>query len=400
MTWTGIPAVARLRYSLPLAANRPTVAEVDLGALVHNFETLQAVVSPARVVAVVKADGYGHGAAIVASTLEAAGADAFAVALVEEGLELRSASVRRPILVLGGVGPAAAREAFRAGLTPVVYDPAQIAPLAAASGGAPLQVHLKIDTGMCRLGVDRRHLGELLHELDRNPAVRVAGVLTHLGCADAPDPGPTQAQLAAFDEAIAILQAAGIDPGLRHAAASAGAIRFPESRLDLVRLGISLYGVLPSPHPVGWGGLPTPRRPGLEPVLRVRTTVLQVREVPEGTAVGYGGTFVTRRPSRIATLAMGYADGLSRLLSNRGEVLVHGRRAPIAGNVCMDMTMVDVTEIPDVAAGDEVVVLGAQGDEMVTADEVAERSGTISYEVLTSLSRRVPRVYSGPGSRA
>lgn len=392
MTWTGIPAVARLRYSLPLEANRPTVAEVDLGALVHNLETLQSVVSPARVVAVVKADGYGHGAAIVASTLEAAGADAFAVAIVEEGLELRSAAVRRPILVLGGVGPAAAREALRAGLTPVVYDPAQIAPLAAASGGAPVHVHLKIDTGMSRLGVDRRHLGELLQELDRSPAVRVAGVLTHLACADAPDPALTRDQLAAFDEALVALRAAGIDPGLRHAAASAGAIRFPEARLDLVRLGISLYGVLPSP------ALPAARLPGLEPVLRVRTTVLQVREVPEGTAVGYGGTFVARRTSRIATLAMGYADGLSRLLSNRGEVLVRGRRAPIAGNVCMDMTMVDVTELPEVAAGDEVVVLGGQGDEAITADEVADRSGTISYEVLTSLSRRVPRVYSGrPG---
>jgi len=384
MTWTGIPAVARLRYSLPLEANRPTVAEVDLGALVHNLETLQSIVSPARVVAVVKADGYGHGAAMVASTLEAAGADAFAVAIVEEGLELRSAGVRRPILVLGGVGPAAAREALRAGLTPVVYDPAQIGVLAAAAGGAPVAVHLKIDTGMSRLGVDGRHLDELVGELERSPSVEVAGVLTHLACADAPDPGPTEAQLALFDAALEALRAAGIDPGLRHAAASAGAIRFPEARLDLVRLGISLYGAL--------GGL------GLLPILRVRTTVLQVREVPEGTAVGYGATFVTRRPSRIATLAMGYADGLSRLLSNRGEVLVHGRRAPITGNVCMDMTMADVTEIPDVAAGDEVVVLGAQGDEQITADEVAERCGTISYEVLTSLSRRVPRVYTPPGA--
>lgn len=389
MTWTGIPAAARLRYSLPLEANRPTLAEVDLGALLHNFETMQALVSPARVVAVVKADGYGHGAAMVAGALEAAGADAFAVAIVEEGLELRSAAVRRPILVLGGVGPAAAREALRAGLTPVVFDPAQIAPLAAASGGEPVQVHLKFDTGMSRLGVDRAHLGELVDELARHPAVRVAGVLTHLASADADDPAATEAQLASFHEILEALTAAGIDPGLRHAAASAGAIRFPAARLDLVRLGISLYGFLPAPPSAT-------RAPGLEPVLRVRTTVLQVREVPTGTPVGYGGTYVTRRTSRIATLAMGYADGLSRLLSNQGEVLVHGQRAPIAGNVCMDMTMVDVTEISDVEAGDEVVVLGAQGDEVITADEVARRSGTISYEVLTSLSRRVPRVYTPP----
>lgn len=389
MTWT-LPAAARLRYSLPLEANRPTVAEVDLGALVHNFETMRALVSPSRVIAVVKADAYGHGVGSVAAALESAGADAFAVAIVEEGLELRSASVRRPILVLGGVAPAAAGEAVRAGLTPVVFDAGQVAPLAHACGGSPLYVHIKIDTGMSRLGIDPHEIDALVHELERHPTVRVAGVLTHLGCADAPDPEPTKRQLALFRDVLSALRRAGVEPGLRHAAASAGAIRFPSARLDMVRLGISLYGHLPSPT------LPAPRLPGLQPVLRVRTMVQQVREVPAGTAVGYGATFVARRPSRIATLPMGYADGLSRLLSNRGEVLVHGQRAPIAGNVCMDMAMVDVTDIPGVTAGDEVVVLGEQGGQTITADDVARRSDTISYEVLTSLSRRVPRVVLPP----
>ena len=388
MTWTGVPAVARLRYSLPFEANRPTIAEVDLGALIHNFDTMRALVGPARVVAVVKADAYGHGVAPIAATLEGAGADAFAVAIVEEGLELRSAGVRRPILVLGGVAPPAAREALRAGLTPVVFDPGQIAPLARAAADAPTYVHVKIDTGMSRLGVDILELDDLVRELERFPAVRVAGVLTHLATADAADPDPTLRQLARFRDALSELRRAGVEPGLRHAAASAGAIRFAEARLDMVRLGISLYGYVPP--------LPVPRLPGLQPVLRVRTTVQQVREVPEGTPVGYGGTFVTRRTTRVATLPMGYADGLSRLLSNNGEVLVRGRRAPVVGNVCMDMSMVDVTDVANVAVGDPVVVLGHQGDQTITADEVAQRSGTISYEVLTSLSRRVPRVVLPP----
>lgn len=390
MTWTRVPAVARLRYSLPLEANRPTVAEVDLGALVHNFEAMRALCSPSRVIAVVKADAYGHGVGSVASALEAAGADAFAVAIVEEGLELRSASVRRPILVLGGVAPAAAEEAMRAGLTPVVFDVGQVEPLARAARDTRLHVHLKFDTGMSRLGMDPFEIDPLVRALGRHPNLAVAGVLTHLACADAPDPEPTRRQLARFRDVLSALRRAGIDPGLRHAAASAGAIRFPSARLDMVRLGISLYGQLPSTT------LPAPRLPGLQPVLRVRTMVQQVREIAAGTAVGYGATFVAARRSRIATLPMGYADGLSRLLSNRGEVLVHGRRAPIVGNVCMDMTMVDVTDVPDVTAGDEVVVLGEQGGQTITADDVARRSDTISYEILTSLSRRVPRVVLPP----
>lgn len=352
---------------------------------------MRAVVSPAGVIAVVKADAYGHGAAVVATTLERAGVDALAVALVEEGLELRSAGVSRPILVLGGVHAAAAPEALRAGLTPVVYDAGQIGMLAAASRGRPLVVHVKFDTGMSRLGmgIGPLEIARLHRELLRHPSVRVIGAMTHLASADAHDEGPTLLQLDRFSSVLGGLRRRGLEPEVRHAAASAAAIRFARARLDMVRLGISLYGE----SPVDEGS------PGLASAMRVRTAVVQLREIPEGATVGYSGTFTASRRTRIATLPIGYADGLSRHLSNRGEVLVRGRRAPIVGNVCMDMAMIDVTEIPDVAVGDEVVVLGRQDGDSITAKEVAARTGTISYEVLTSLSRRVPRVYLPPAGQ-
>lgn len=389
--WTGRPATARLRYSLAREAHRPTCAQIDLGAMVHNLDVMRAVVSPAAVIAVVKADAYGHGAAVVAAALERAGVDALAVALVEEGLELRSSAISRPILVLGGVHAAAAAEAIRAGLTPVVYDAGQIGMLAAASRGRPVGVHVKFDTGMSRLGIGTGHLeiARLVRELRRFPGVRPIGAMTHLASADADDPGPTLLQLERFSSVLDGLRRRGIAPEMRHAAASAAAIRFPEARLDMVRLGISLYGC--SPFETG--------SPGLVSAMRVRTEIVQLREIPEGATVGYGGTFTAPGRTRIATLPMGYADGLSRHLSNRGHVLVRGRRAPIVGNVCMDMAMIDVTEVPEVAVGDEVVVLGRQDGSSITAQDVAACTGTIPYEVLTSLSRRVPRVYLPPAGQ-
>jgi len=275
----------------------------------------------------------------------------------------------------------------------VLHDPAQVEALADEvryGGSEPARVHLKIDTGMSRLGVMLRDIPKMAEALSRYPEVRVDGLMTHFAGDDGRDPESVTAQLARFAEAKALLRRFDIAAEASHAANSAAIIQHPESRLDLVRPGIALFGV--EPHP----GVCRE----LKPVMLVRTEIVALREIPSGQPVGYGGTWRAARPTRIATLPMGYADGLSRALSNNGELLVRGKRAPIVGTVCMDMTMLDVTEIADVRVGDEVVVLGAQrgplGQDAITAAELAQRLGTIPWEVLTDVSRRVPRFYREP----
>jgi alanine racemase len=258
------------------------------------------------------------------------------------------------------------------------------------SGAEPASVHVKIDTGMSRLGVLPRDVPKMAEMLARHPQVQVSGLMTHFACADGGDPDSIHAQLDLFDQASAALRKLGIDPPLRHAANSAAILQAPRAHLNVVRPGIALFGVEP--------------RAGickeLRPVMQVRTELVAVREIPEGASVGYGATWTAKRTSRIATIPMGYADGLSRALSNRAELLVRGKRAPIAGVVSMDMAMLDVTEIDDVRVGDECVVLGSQkgplGQDTISAEEIAGRLGTIPWEVLTDISRRVPRFYREP----
>lgn len=390
---TPLPRVLRPQRAVPADAVRPTRAEVNLANLRHNLRVIQRTAGGAEVWAVLKADGYGHGAKGVARTLERAGASGICVALLEEGIELREAGIRVPILVTGGYFGRAFGEVLRHSLTPVLHDPAQVEELADEvrySGAEPATVHVKIDTGMSRLGVLPREVPKMAEVLGRHPQVRVSGLMTHFACADGTDADSLNHQLDLFDAATASLRSLGIDPPLRHAANSAAVLSSPRSHLKVVRPGIALFGVEP--------------RAGickeLRPVMTVRTDIVAVREIPAGQSVGYGATWTAQRTSRIATIPMGYADGLSRALSNRGELLVRGKRVPVAGVVSMDMTMLDVTEVPDVRVGDECVVLGTQkgpqGQDTISAEEIAAHRGTIPWEVLTDISRRVPRFYREP----
>ncbi|MGO8997440.1 MAG: alanine racemase [Polyangiaceae bacterium] len=389
--------VLRPRRAAPADAVRPTRAEINLAALRHNLRTLQRHAGDARVWAVLKADGYGHGAPAVARTLERSGADGFCVALLEEGIELREAGIRAPILVMGGYYGGAHAEVLARGLVPVVYDLAQVEGFARlvriGAVDGPIDVHLKIDTGMARLGVTMRELAPFAEGLARHPEVRVRGLMTHLACADALPSAQTEEQTLRFDEATALLARHGVRAEVRHAANSAAVLR-GDVLLDAVRPGIAIFGVSPR------AGTGDPLCAELRQVMRVRTEVVAVREIPAGDPVGYGALWRAPRPSRIATVAMGYADGLSRQLSNRGHMLVRGKRAPIVGAVSMDMSMLDVTDLPGVGVRDEVVALGSQdgplGRDAIAPEEVAAHAGTIAWEVLTSISRRVPRFYREP----
>lgn len=408
------PRVAKPRRAAPADAVRPTRAEINLDHLRHNLRVVERVlatagagavstpaVPPAQVWAVLKADAYGHGAPATARTLERAGAAGICVALLEEAIELREAGIRVPILVMGGYyGPQhrGLEELDEHELTPVVYHPEQIEKLVRIARmrerREPIAIHVKVDTGMSRLGVRASDAEELLDLCASTPEVRVDGLMSHLACADAPDLEPTLAQLRLFDAVKRRAAELRLAPRFHHVANTAAAFRLPRSRLDAVRPGIAMYGV-PSHAAADDDAIRA-----LKPVMRVRSEIVALRTIEDGDAVGYGHTYVARGRRTIATIPMGYADGLSRALSNRGHVLVRGRRAPIAGVVSMDLTSVDVTDIPLVRVGDEGVVLGKQdgplGSDTITADEIASHTGTIAWEVLTHISRRVPRFYREP----
>lgn len=424
-TGNGLPRVLRPQRAVPSDAMRPTRAEVNLAHLRHNLRTLRRVAGSTPIWAVLKADGYGHGAKAVARTLERAGARGVCVALVEEGIELREAGIRIPILVMGGYYGRAWPELIHYGLTPVIQDEGQVEDLAEEirfGAGQPVSVHLKVDTGMARLGAPLTELERIARALTARPEVQVDALMTHFACAGTADHGSLAHQLALFDDARDVLAAAGLRPQRRHAANSAGLLLHPDSHFDLVRPGIALFGVHPAgssrvvhhvrsssdapPDSVPPESIPPESQNGegaaseLRPVMTVLTQIVALRDVAEGASVGYGATWIARRPSRIATVPMGYADGLSRALSNRGHALIRGARAPIVGIVSMDMTMLDVTDLPGVGLRDEVVFLGAQkgplGADEITACEIAAHTGTIPWEVLTNISRRVPRFYREP----
>ncbi len=383
--------VLKPRRAAPSDAVRPTRAEINLEALRFNLHSAKRRAGSAKVWAVLKADAYGHGAPAVARTLERAGADGFCVALLEEGIELREAGIVAPILVMGGYYPSAHAEVIARKLTPVVYDVSQIESFARLVRNGevekPVKVHLKVDTGMARLGVTMQALPALANALADFPEIEISGLMTHLACAEN-GPDATTEQMTLFDEATALLARLGIRPPIRHAANSAALYGSPSSILNAVRPGIAIFG--------GGGE----EQSELKLVMRVRTEIVSLRDLPAGSPIGYGATFRTTRLSRIATIPMGYADGLSRSLSNQGNVLVRGKRAPIVGAVSMDMTMIDVTDLPGVALRDEAVVLGTQegplGKDAIDADEIARAIGTIPWEVLTAVSRRVPRFYREP----
>lgn len=374
--------------------SRPTRAVVDLAAIAQNVRSIKALVGPAvRLMAVVKADAYGHGLVPVARAALDAGAEWLGVALPEEGTALRAAGIRAPILVLGPTPPGQAEAVLAAGLDQMVHAAALAEALSRAAKKArrPAAVHLKVDTGMGRVGVPVEEFGALARAVGRLPGLELRGAMTHFADADARDPAFAREQLRRFHEALAAPELRGRPGLLRHAANSAATFALPEARLDMVRTGIALYGCPPSPE--------VPPPVALHPALALETRVAQVRWVPAGSTISYGCTFVAPTRMRIATLPVGYGDGFPRAFSNRGVVLVRGKRAAVVGRVCMDMLMLDVTGIPDIAEGEAAVLLGAQGTEAVSADAWAALAGTISYEVLCGIGARVPRVYVGEAAR-
>lgn len=384
---------------MPSALDGVTRAVIDLNALAHNYAELRRITDPAAgIMAVVKADGYGHGAVAVARTALACDACFLAVARLNEAVILRQAGIDAPVLLFGYASPAdvawMAANRIRASVPSLAA--AKALSMNAARSGARLRVHIKIDTGMGRLGLPADDLlpfpgnGAAVRDvlqIARMPNIKVEGIFTHFANADARDKSHARRQFDRFSALLDALSEKGLRIRYRHAANSAATIEMPETHLDLVRPGIAQYGLWPS-------AALDRSRIDLRPVMRLTSTVVQVKSVGAGFAISYGSTFRTTSPTRIATVPIGYADGFSRRLSSTGQMLVRGQRAPVIGRVCMDLTLIDVGHIPDVAVGDEIVVLGRQGDEEITADDIADRTGTINYEIVSALTARVPRVYS------
>ncbi len=361
---------------------RPSLIDVDLDAIRRNVASIGELVAPARMCVVVKADGYGHGAAAAATAAAAGGADWLAVALAAEGAELRAAGITTPILLLSEPSEPELRLAAEADLTPTLYSPAGVDQAAAIRPG--WQVQVKVDTGMHRVGVSPDAALDLARRV-LDAGLVLGGVFTHLALADEPGRSENTLQLDRFDAVLDALRVAGIDPGLRHAANSAGALHLERSRYDLVRVGLAAYGVPPTSL-----GPPV----DLRPALRLRSRVSFLNRVPVGEGVSYGWHTVVDRPTEVAVVPVGYADGVPRNLGlTGGEVLVGDRRRPVLGVVTMDQLMVDVTGDGSIAVGDEVVLLGAQGDECVTPSEWAARLGTIPYEILVGFGSRMARAY-------
>jgi alanine racemase len=368
------------------APDRPTWLEIDLRAIGGNVAALRSIVGPrVAIMAVLKADAYGHGAVRTARTVLRHGATALAVATLGEATVLRAAGINAPVLALGYTAPWQVRDALRAGVQLTVWDweVAHECAAAAQELALPARVHIKVDTGMARLGLAPADVLPLLQQLHTLPNVEVVGLFTHFATADASDETLARTQLRRFEAVVAAATTAGLRPPLVHAANSAAIFRFPAAHFDMVRPGIALYGLNPAPE--------TPCPPTFCPALAFKTAIAQVKMLPPGAPVSYGATYVTRRDTRIATIPVGYADGFRRSPAWR-EVLVRGARAAVVGRICMDYTMLDVTDIPNAAVGDEVVLIGRQADDTITADEVAAWLGTINYEVIAAILPRVPRL--------
>ena len=365
---------------------RPTIAEIDLGAVQRNLIRFRNVVGQSvAVFGVVKADAYGHGAVPVARALEPL-CNALAVSLVEEGLELRGAGIRAPIFVLGAYYNRHQDDVIAQRLTPVVYDVGDLERFGAAAArrGRRIDVHIKIDTGMSRLGVPVDEVPAVLARFDDLSALRLAGLCTHFASADLPDGSVTEQALDRFELCMEQARRAGFTDLAHHAANSAAAVRFPRARLAAVRPGLALFGAMPSRHVAV---------ADLEPTLRLATRIMAIHDIPTGTPVSYGGLWRAARPSRVATLPVGYADGYPRHVRD-ACALVGGRRVPVVGAVCMDMLMIDVTDVPqaDAALGSAVTLIGRDGGEQITVDDVATWAGTLNYEILCGISKRVPRI--------
>ena len=367
---------------------RPTRIRVDLGALSHNLAAIRGHVG-VPVMGIVKANAYGHGLVPVARHLAAQGVERLGVAFVEEGIALRQAGITTPILVLGGIfGPQVAQFLMHdLQVTVSSLDKLRQVEAAAEAMGRQAAVHLKIDTGMERIGVHSYSCGPFIEAACASRWCRVEGIYSHLACADAPDDPMTALQLERFAEACAHFGRIGAPLPLRHLANSGAVLHAPDTWLDMVRPGIALYGVLPDPA--------SRANIALRPALSLVSRVVYFKVVRAGRSVSYGGTWTAPGDTRVATVPIGYGDGYPRALSSRGQALVRGRRHPVAGRVCMDQFMLDLGPLGEAYNGDEVVLVGEQGGQRIRVEDIAQMAGTIPYEILTGLNERIPREYVG-----
>lgn len=370
-------------------------AVISLDAIAHNFREMKKNLKEGtQMIAVVKADAYGHGAEAVAHLVE----DyeyiwGFAVATAEEALQLKASGIKKPILILGLVFEESYQELIQEDIRIAVCTLEMAAGLSkeALRQGKNVHIHLALDTGMTRIGfADTKDSVEIIQKIASLPNVKIEGMFTHFARADEYDRTPAMVQLTRYLSFADLLKDAGVEIPIRHCSNSAGIIRVPEANLDLVRAGITIYGVYPSNEVER-------DRIRLKPVMELLSHITYVKEVKPGEAVSYGGTYVTDRVTRIATIPVGYADGYPRALSNKGWVLIHGKKARILGRICMDQFMVDVTDIPNASAGDEVTLIGRDGDEEISMEEIGDLSGRFSYEFACGISKRVPRVYVKDG---
>lgn len=363
------------------------MAEIDLRALCANYRALSGKAPNAVVMVVVKADAYGHGAVTVARTLAAEGCAMFGVATIDEARELRAAGIGQRIFLQAGFFAEQAPQVVALDVTPFVFDVSVVAPLAdaaRAAGRAAFPVHVKVDTGATRLGVMPADLPALVTAMRAAPALRLEGLCTLLANAGDPKSPITDAQMRVFRAALKTLEAAGMRPPLVHVANSAALVLRDDSHFNFVRPGLAIYGLPPVAA--------VREKIDLQPVMTFKTRLMQTKRVPAGSGVGYGHTFVAPRESVVGVLPVGYADGYRRGLQHGGEVLVRGIRAPVVGAVSMDLTTIDLTDVPEAAVGDEVVLWGRAGDAMISVNDVARLAQTISYEMLCTVGKRVPRV--------
>ena len=388
-----LPSVESAVAALSDGPHRPVWAEVDLDAISHNVRAIKQQLSPATaLMVVVKANGYGHGAVPMAKAALHHGAQWLGVAIVEEGINLRQAGITAPILILGAPPSWQASLVVESDLRVAVctWDLARALSVAAQERGVVARVHVKLDTGMGRLGVLPDEALEFITRLKTLPNLEIEGIFSHFATADDLDTGYACRQFAAFAEVLQSLKRVGISIPIKHIANTAAALSIPETRLSLVRSGIAVYGLPAAPN--------QPEALRLIPALELKAAVSYVHRVSRSSGISYGVEYVTDKDTNIVTLPVGYADGYSRLLSGKGEVLLCGRRYPIVGNICMDQCMVDVGD-SDIHIGDEAVLLGRQGSEAISAGELAEKMGTIHYEIICMIGGRVPRVYKGQEAR-
>jgi alanine racemase len=377
---------------LLINSSRPTIAEINLKHLAYNFNQIKKRIGKnIKILAVVKADAYGHGASNISSYLEKLGVNFLGVAYLEEAIEIKKAGIKTPILILGGIFPGQEKYIVEYDLIPAIFDSktAQSLSICALEKNKNISVHVKIDTGMGRIGIQYSKVKIFLEKIKDLPGLTISGILSHLAVAESdltPGLSFTQKQIDNLKQAVEEFNNLGFNPVWKHIAnSSALIINGNLPHFNLVRPGLVLYGAYPS--------LNLFNKFHLLPVMNIKTKIIQLKEVPAGSTISYDRTYTCQKKTKIATLPIGYADGFPRNLSNKGEVLIKGKRAKVVGMVCMDMIMIDVTEIPNIKIGDDVVIIGKQGDEQITVEELAKKAETIPYEILCRIGKRVPRVF-------